>query len=120
MHAQGISRRPATPEELLKYQYMAGLSVCILTEQGVPFKTAFPAANVMTAVTLRELNGSEINQGAKQIKLTEQQLESGGVPGIVAAVDGLCGKNLKGVDKVEFDKLKSQVQAFLKSSKPKQ
>ena len=120
VRAQGISRRPATTEELLKYQYMAGLSVCILTQQGVPFKTAFPAANVMTAVTLKELNGSEINQGAKPIKLTEQQLESGGVPGIVAAVDGLCGKNLKGVDKVEFDKLKSEVEAFIKSSKPKQ
>jgi hypothetical protein len=117
--AQGLSRRPATNEEVLKYQYMAGLSVCILTQQGVPFKTAFPAANVMTAVTLRELNGSEINQGSKVVKLTEQQLESGGVPGIVGAVDGLCGKNLKGEDKVEFDKLKSQVQAFLKSATTK-
>ena len=117
--AQGIKPRPATTEELLKYQYMAGLNVCILTQQGVPFKTAFPASNIMTVVTLRQLNGSEIVNDGKTLKLTEQQLESGGVPGIVSAVDGLCGKSLKGEDKAEFDKLKSQVEAALKSAKPK-
>lgn len=117
--AQGIKPRPATSEELLKYQYMAGLNVCILTQQDVPFKKAFPASNIMTVVTLRQLNGSEIVDGNKTLKLTEQQLESGGVPGIVSAVDGLCGKSLKGEDKAEFEKLKSQVEAALKSARPK-
>lgn len=115
--AQGITPRPATTEDILKYSYMGGLNVCALTQKGIPFKTALPASNVMIAVTLRELNKSEVNEGGKIIKLNQQQLENNFVPLIINAVGGLCGNSLKGESKVDFENLKAQIDAAMKSPK---
>ncbi len=117
--AQGISRRPASNEDIFKYAYMAGVNVCALTEKGIPFKTALPASNVMVVVTMRQLNGSEVNEGGKTIKLNEEQLENNFVPLIVNAIGGLCGNNLKGETKSDFEKLKAQIDAAMKSAKSK-
>lgn len=118
--AQGIDRKPATTQDILKYQYLAGVNICILTQKGIGLKEAFPASNLMVAMAIKQLNGSEIIEGSKTIKLTDQQLENGGVPGIASAVEGLCGKNLKGEDKTEFDKLKTQIRSLVESAKKKQ
>ncbi len=117
--AQGISRRPASTEDVIKYGYMAGVNICALTQKGIPFKTALPASNAMVVVTMRELNGSEVNEGGKNIKLNDQQLENNFIPLIINAVGGLCGNGLKGQDKTDFEKLKSQIDAAMKSAKPK-
>jgi len=117
--AQGISRRPASTEDVIKYGYMAGVNICALTQKGIPFKTALPASNAMVVVTMRELNGSEVNEGGKIIKLNEQQLENNFIPLIINAVGGLCGGSLKGSDKTDFEKLKAQIDSAMKASKQK-
>lgn len=117
--AQGIEKKPANTQDILKYRYIAGLNVCILTQQGVAFKTAFPASNVLMTLTLMQLHGGEIIDGSKTLKLSSQQLENNNVPIIASAVDGLCGKELKGENKAEFDKLKDQILSAIKSAKQK-
>jgi len=113
--AQGISQKAASQQDLRRYQYMAGLNVCILTQKGIPFKDAFPASNAMISITIMQVNGGEIIDGDKTIKLTQEQVENGGVPGMAGFVDGIGGKNLKGADKTEFDALKAQIKKYIES-----
>jgi len=117
--AQGIVRRPALTEDVLKYGFMAGVNICALTQRGTPLRTALPASNVMVVVTIREMNGSELNEGGKTIKFNDQQLENNFIPLILNATGRLCGNSLKGQDKQDFEKLKSQIDAAMKSVKPK-
>lgn len=117
--AQQPPATPATDQQLYLYQGMGANVVCNLVAQGVPFAKAYPAAVAMVGGAITFGHGSEIIQGGKPTKLDPQQLQNGAAIGIAGVVLNSCGKDFKGEDKTEIDKLGAQLKKLSQSAPSK-
>jgi hypothetical protein len=114
--AQQPQKEPATDQQLFLYQGMGANVTCNLVLQGVPFTKAFPAAVNMVSGAIAFGHDSTIMQSGKPIKLDPQQLQNGAAIGIVGSVSNSCGKEFKGADKTEIDKLSAEIKQSIQSA----
>ena len=114
--AQQAQVAPASDQQLFLYQGMGANVVCNLVAQGVPFAKAYPAAVAMVSGAITFGHGSEIIQGGKPTKLDAQQLQNGAAIGIAGSVSNSCGKEFKGSDKTDLDKLTAEIKQSIQSA----
>ena len=115
-HAQQPQKEPATDQQLFLYQGMGANVTCNLVLQGVPFTKVFPVAVTMVSGAIAFGHDSTIMQSGKPVKLEPQQLQNGAAIGITASVANSCGKEFKGVDKTELDKLNAEIKQSIQSA----
>ena len=114
--AQQPQKEPATDQQLFLYQGMGANVTCNLVLQGVPFTKAFPAAVNMVSGAIAFGHDSTIMQSGKPVKLDPQQLLYGADIGFVGSVSNSCGKEFKGADKTEIDKLSAEIKQSIQSA----
>lgn len=110
--------KPATPEELLTYSFMGGVSVCNSVKNSfTDYDKAMANAVVMTSTVIYNKHSSKIiDPSGKTVSLEPQQLESGVVIQTFGQIERICAKDFEGVSKTQFEAQKKLIESALKNS----
>lgn len=111
-----LQAKPATPDELLAYSVMGGISICNSVKNGfTDYDKAMANAIVMTSFTIVNLHNSEvIESSGKAVKLNLRQIESGVLIQALDQVNHICANELKDASKKQFEAQKKIIEEALK------
>ena len=111
---------PATPADMFTYTFMGAVSVCNSVQNNITtFDKALANSIAVSVITIANKHKSQISEGGKTLDLNPQQIESGVGLQTFAQIERICGKDIKGENKKQYEAVKAQVEKALKSAQPK-
>lgn len=114
---QAAQLKPATPEELFTYSFMGAVSVCNSVQNGITdFNKAFQNSIAVSVVTIQQKHKSQIKEGDKFLSLSLQQMQNGIAIENFTQIERICGKEIKGENKKQYEIVKAEIDKALKMS----